>query len=78
MDRHDNMIPEARLAEFVAAQNRVYDQGSGGRRAGEVGLPIDNHGIPRVTAMTHIATKEQLDGKVVDWLEKVSDEQYQS
>lgn len=29
------------------------------------------------TAMTHIAVQEQLDGKVVDWLEKVSDEQYQ-
>jgi hypothetical protein len=27
--------------------------------------------------MTHIAVQEQLDGKVVDWMEKVSDEQYQ-
>jgi len=27
--------------------------------------------------MTHIATQEVLDGKPVDWLEKVSDEQYQ-
>jgi len=26
--------------------------------------------------MTHIATQEVLDGKPVDWLEKVSDEQY--
>jgi hypothetical protein len=26
--------------------------------------------------MTHIAIQEQLDGKVVEWLEKVSDEQY--
>jgi len=26
--------------------------------------------------MTHIAIQEQLDGKAVDWLEKVSDEQY--
>ena len=26
--------------------------------------------------MTHIATQEQLDGKVVDWMEHVSDEQY--
>ena len=30
------------------------------------------------TALTHIAIQEQLDGKAVDWLEKVSDEQYQS
>jgi hypothetical protein len=27
-------------------------------------------------AMTHIAIQEQLDGKTVDWIEKVSDEQY--
>jgi quercetin dioxygenase-like cupin family protein len=34
------------------------------------------HGASPETAMTHIATQEALDGKVVDWLEKVSDEQY--
>jgi len=26
--------------------------------------------------MTHIAIQEQLNGKAVDWMEKVSDEQY--
>ncbi len=26
--------------------------------------------------MTHIAIQEQLDGKMVDWMEKVSDDQY--
>jgi hypothetical protein len=26
--------------------------------------------------MTHIAIQEQLDGKAVDWMEKVSDVQY--
>ena len=32
---------------------------------------------PRATtAMTHIAIQEALNGKVVDWMEKVSDEQY--
>jgi quercetin dioxygenase-like cupin family protein len=34
------------------------------------------HGASPTTAMTHIAIQEQLDGKTVDWLEKVSDEQY--
>jgi quercetin dioxygenase-like cupin family protein len=34
------------------------------------------HGAAPTTAMTHIAIQEQLDGKVVEWLEKVSDEQY--
>ena len=35
------------------------------------------HGATTATAMTHIAVQEQLDGKTVDWMEKVSDEQYQ-
>jgi len=36
------------------------------------------HGATATTAMTHIAIQEQLDGKVVDWMEKVSEEQYQA
>jgi hypothetical protein len=28
--------------------------------------------------MTHIAIEEELDGKLADWMEKVSDEQYRS
>jgi 4-carboxymuconolactone decarboxylase len=35
------------------------------------------HGAAATTAMTHIAIAEALDGKVVDWMEHVSDEQYQ-
>jgi quercetin dioxygenase-like cupin family protein len=34
------------------------------------------HGASPTTAMTHIAIAEALDGKSVDWMEKVSDEQY--
>ena len=34
------------------------------------------HGASPTIAMTHIATQEQLNGKVVDWMEKVSDSQY--
>ncbi|GES53117.1 hypothetical protein Rhsp01_57300 [Rhizobium sp. NBRC 114257] len=34
------------------------------------------HGASPTTAMTHIAIQEHLDGKVVDWLEHVTDEQY--
>lgn len=33
------------------------------------------HGASPTTAMTHIAIQEQRDGKAVEWLEKVSDEQ---
>ena len=36
------------------------------------------HGATPTTAMTHIAIQEALDGKVVDWMEKVSDEEYQA
>lgn len=34
------------------------------------------HGASPTVAMTHLAIHEKVDGKAVDWLEKVSDEQY--
>jgi quercetin dioxygenase-like cupin family protein len=34
------------------------------------------HGASPTTAMTHIAVQESHDGKAVDWMEKVTDEQY--
>jgi quercetin dioxygenase-like cupin family protein len=34
------------------------------------------HGASPATAMSHIAIQEQLDGKAVEWLEKVTDDQY--
>ena len=34
------------------------------------------HGAAPTTAMTHIAVQEALDGKAVEWMEKVTDEQY--
>ena len=34
------------------------------------------HGAGPETAMTHIAVQEKLEGRTVDWLEPVSDEQY--
>ena len=36
------------------------------------------HGATATTAMTHIAVQEALPGKLVDWMEQVSDEQYQA
>ena len=36
------------------------------------------HGATAINGMTHIAIQENLNGKVVDWMEKVSDEQYNS
>jgi len=34
------------------------------------------HGATPTTAITHIAIQESLNGKTVEWLEKVSDDQY--
>ena len=36
------------------------------------------HGAAPTTAMTHLAIQEQQGGKAVDWLEHVTDEQYQA
>jgi len=36
------------------------------------------HGAAPSTAMTHLAVQEKLEGKTVDWMEQVSDEQYQT
>lgn len=36
------------------------------------------HGAAPTTSVTHIAIQEHLDGKTADWMEHVSDEQYQS
>jgi quercetin dioxygenase-like cupin family protein len=35
------------------------------------------HGATPTTGMTHIAVQERQDGKVVDWMEPVTDAQYQ-
>jgi len=35
------------------------------------------HGASPTTAMTHLAIQEHLNGKVVEWMEKVTDEQYE-
>jgi quercetin dioxygenase-like cupin family protein len=34
------------------------------------------HGAAATTAMTHIAIQEQLEGKTAEWMEKVTDEEY--
>jgi len=34
------------------------------------------HGATATTGMAHIAIAEALEGKTADWMEKVSDEQY--
>ena len=36
------------------------------------------HGATPTTAMTHIPIQEEINGKGTDWMEKVSEEQYQA
>lgn len=36
------------------------------------------HNATTTTSMTHIALVEQLDGKVVEWMEKVTDKEYRA
>ena len=71
---------------LIVTSGRGWVQSAGGPkseiRAGDVvWCPAKEkhwHGATPTTAMTHIAVQEALDGKVVEWLEKVSDEQYQA
>jgi hypothetical protein len=56
---------EDRSRKFGLGTSSGFNQA---KSTGTVPLPT--------TAVTHIAIQEQLDGKAVDWMEKVSDEQY--
>ncbi len=42
---------------------------------GQRDVRFEERAVPTM-AMTHIAIQEQLDGKVVDWMEQESSEQY--
>src|ERR1700734_695546 len=85
--------PGARTAWHTHPLGQVLIVTAGCGRAQRQGGPIEEipfcdvvvfaagekhwHGAAPTTAMTHIAVQEALDGKAVDWMEKVSDEQYQ-
>src|SRR6476469_2491210 len=74
--------PLGQTLYVVAGVGRVQTQGGPRReiRPGDVvWIPPGEkhwHGATATTAMTHIAIKEQLDGKTTEWMEKVSAEQY--
>jgi quercetin dioxygenase-like cupin family protein len=85
--------PGARTAWHTHPLGQVLIVSAGCGRAQREGGPIEEirpgdvvvfapgekhwHGAAPTTAMTHIAIQEALDGKAVEWMEKVSDEQYQ-
>jgi quercetin dioxygenase-like cupin family protein len=84
--------PGARTAWHTHPLGQTLIVTAGAGRAQRAGGPIEEirpgdvvwfapgekhwHGASPTTALTHIAVQEQLDGKMVDWLEHVSDEQY--
>jgi quercetin dioxygenase-like cupin family protein len=86
--------PGARTAWHTHPLGQVLIVTAGCGRAQREGGPIEEirpgdvvafapgekhwHGAAPMTAMTHIAIQEALDGNAVDWMEKVSDDQYQA
>jgi quercetin dioxygenase-like cupin family protein len=84
--------PGARTAWHTHPLGQTLIVVSGSGRAQRWGGPIEEihsgdviwfapgerhwHGATATTALTHIAIQERLDGKTVDWMEQVSDEQY--
>jgi quercetin dioxygenase-like cupin family protein len=74
--------PLGQTLYIVSGTGRVQTWGGPRRevRAGDVVwiLPHEKHwhGAAAATTMVHIAIHEALDGKHVDWLEKVTDAQY--
>jgi quercetin dioxygenase-like cupin family protein len=69
---------------LIVTSGKGWTQCEGGPiveiNAGDIiGCPAGHrhwHGATPTTAMTHIAIQEALDGKVVEWMEPVTDEQY--
>jgi quercetin dioxygenase-like cupin family protein len=84
--------PGARTAWHTHPLGQTIIVTSGCGRAQRLGGPVEEiqagdivwfppgekhwHGAAPTTAMTHLAIQEQLDGKAVDWMEKVTDAEY--
>jgi quercetin dioxygenase-like cupin family protein len=84
--------PGARTAWHTHPLGQTLIVTSGSGRAQRWGGPIEEirpgdviwfapgekhwHGAAPATAMTHTAIQERLDGKTVEWMEKVGDDQY--
>ena len=89
---HVTFEPGARTAWHTHPLGQTLLVTSGSGRAQRWGEPIQEihsgdvvwfapgekhwHGAAAATALTHIAIQEQLDGKTVEWMEHVTDEQY--
>jgi quercetin dioxygenase-like cupin family protein len=86
--------PGARTAWHAHPLGQILIVTAGCGRAQRDGGPVDEirpgdvvvfapgekhwHGAAPTTPMTHIAIQESLDGKAVEWMEHVTDEQYRA
>ena len=90
---HVTFEPGARTAWHTHPLGQTLIVTSGSGRVQRLGGPIEEihpgdviwfapgekhwHGASPTTGMTHIAIQEKLNGSTVDWMEHVTDEQYQ-
>jgi quercetin dioxygenase-like cupin family protein len=69
--------PHRHIRMRVGAERGSPKRGDSAGRCGLVPAREKHwHGATSTTAMAHIAILEHLNGKTVDWMEKVSDEEY--
>ena len=78
---HTHPLGQTLVVTFGCGRHQRWGQPIEEIRPGDVVTVGPNekhwHGASPTTAMTHIAIQEVLDGKAVDWLEEVTDDQYQ-
>jgi quercetin dioxygenase-like cupin family protein len=81
-DWHTHPLGQTLIITFGCGLHQRWDGPIEEIRPGDVVTVEPNekhwHGATPTTAMTHIAIQEALDGKPVEWLEKVTDDQYQA
>ena len=80
LHRHGAHRPAVQGAIAIALERRVrhFRAGRAQQLVHASARPDEKHwhGASPTTAMTRIAIQEELNGKVVDWMERVTDDQY--
>jgi len=77
---HSHPLGQTLIVTSGCGLHQVWGGATDKNHPGDVVLVAPNekhwHGAAPATAMSHIAIQEKLDGKAVEWMEKVADEQY--
>src|SRR5579863_8936932 len=78
---HTHPLGQTLIVTFGCGRVQRWGEAVQEIRSGDVVLIAPNekhwHGAGPTTAMTHIAIQEKVHGKNGDWLEKVTDDQYE-